>query len=234
MSYRPPQSLLTKAIYHKHLPSTPRLIVIDLETTGFSPYGDFIIEIGALELINLETVRVFQRLARPPKPLPEVITQLTGLYPSDLADKPPPSVVLRDFLAWVGPQEDITLVGHNIAFDVSFLDSELDRVNRDNGDCLALTRSHFCTLGFIKLAFFNRNLDLERACRIFSVRRDRSGTRHRALGDCELTHRLLAALVNWTHFVDSPGLPVQPAELEDPANYTLPPEDRRVPWAENR
>jgi len=230
-----PRSNLTKANYHKHLPCTPRLIVLDLETTGFSPYSDHIIEVGALELVNLETRRAFHRMSKPPKALPEEIIKLTGIYPCDLADKPPPAEALREFLAWIGPQEDVTLVGHNIAFDMSFLDSELDRVNRDNGDCLALTRSTFCTLSFIKLAFCNRNLELERACRYFSVRRDRSGARHRALGDCELTQRLLVAMINWQLFVDSPGPSVPPPPLEDdPANYTLPPEDQRQPWADNK
>lgn len=229
-----PRSTLTKANYNKHLPSTPRLIVLDLETTGFSPYSDHIIEIGALELVNLEKRRYFNQLSKPPKPLPEEITQLTGITPYELAKKGPPADALREFLAWMGPQEDVTLVGHNIAFDMSFLDSELDRVNRDNGDCLALTRTTFCTLNFIKFAFCNRNLELERACRYFSVRTEKIGTRHRALGDCELTQRLLVAIVNWQLFVDSPSPSAPPPPHDDdPSTYTLPPENQRQPWADN-
>jgi DNA polymerase-3 subunit alpha (Gram-positive type) len=226
-----PRSSLTEAKYRQNLPSSPRFIVLDLETTGFSPYTDRIIEIGALELINLETVRIFHSLAQPSQALSARITELTGISPNDLEGKPTPAEALREFIAWMGPQEDVTLVGHNIGFDMSFLERELDRGN--SSDALVLTRNTFCTYNFIKLAFFGRQLDLERACRLFTGQKDKAEARHRALGDCELTQKLLVALVNWAIFIDSPGLPVTPF-AEESEDSPLQHKERRLPWGNSK
>ena len=226
-----PRSSLTQAKYRQILPSSPRLIVLDLETTGFSPHTDRIIEIGALELIGLQTVRIFHSLTQPSQALSARITELTGISPSDLEGKPTPAEALREFIAWIGPQEDVILVGHNIAFDMSFLERELGRGN--SSDFLVLTRNTFCTYSFIKLAFFGRQLDLERACKLFTGVKDKVEARHRALGDCELTKKLLAALVNWTIFIDSPGLPLT-SPTEESEDCPLQHKERRLPWGNSK
>lgn len=167
-----PRSNFTEDKYRQQLPTSQRLIVLDLETTGLSPYTDRIIEIGALELIDFQQARTFHTLVQPSRDLPEKITQLTGISPGDLEGKPSPAEALRQFLAWIGPQE-VTFVGHNIAFDMSFLDCELGRGNRTQQEPWVLPRSTFCTYNFIKTAFFGRQLDLDRACRLFAVQRKR-------------------------------------------------------------
>lgn len=224
-----PRSNFTGDKYRQQLPAGQRLIVVDLETTGLSPYTERIIEIGALELIDFRKARTFNTLTQPSRVLPEKITQLTGIAPGDLEGKPPPSEALKQFIAWIGPQEEVTFIGHNIAFDMSFLECELGRVNREQGEGLALPRSTFCTYNFIKSAFFGRQLDLDRACRLFAGQREKAKDRHRALADCELTQKLLIALFNWTIFIDSPGLPIAAME-EDPTDSPPQPTERKLPW----
>lgn len=199
------RSNYTQLNYHTHLPDSQRLILLDLETTGFSPYTNSIIELGALEVINDEITRTFHSLIRPPTPVPSFVSQLTGIRMEDLMDKPCAATVLQDFVTWIGPQEDVTLVGHNLNFDVAFLRMELDRLS----PALSLPNRTFCTFTFIKSAFYGRKLDLKNACKVFSVPKSSSGGYHRALFDCEMTLKLLMTLKTWTFFADTAGLMIK-------------------------
>lgn len=220
------RSSLTESKYRELLPTQPRLIVVDLETTGLSPNHDFIIEIGAVELVNLEAQRAFRHLACPPKKLPEHIAQLTGLSMQDLRGFPPPAVAVTAFLQWVGPIHDVAIVGHNIAFDLSFLIAEVYRINAGTGNNWELPQASFCTYTFIRTAFYGRTLDLDKACRLFGVKTSKSAVRHRAVADCSLTHRLLHALWHWDYFHDSPHLQVNTTSCQLPAQSG----DRKLPW----
>ena len=65
---------------------------IDLETTGFSPSDDRIVEIGAIRVRNGRPVKRYSQLINPQRPLPEEITRLNGLTDADLrnpADRRP-------------------------------------------------------------------------------------------------------------------------------------------------
>ena len=57
---------------------------IDLETTGFSPSDDRIVEIGAIRVRNGRPVKRYSQLINPQRPLPEEITRLNGLTDADL------------------------------------------------------------------------------------------------------------------------------------------------------
>lgn len=92
------------------------IIAIDVETTGISPEKERIIEIGAF---RPETGEVFRTLISPGRPLPERITELTGITDEMLADAPEETEAIK---AWLDFMEDDTiLLGHNISFDHSFL-----------------------------------------------------------------------------------------------------------------
>jgi len=103
-----------------------REIVLDTETTGLSPLtGDRIVEIGCVELFNhIPSGRQFHRYINPGRPMPEEAFRVHGLSDEFLADKPTFAEVGREFLEFVG---DATLVIHNAAFDISFLNYELER-----------------------------------------------------------------------------------------------------------
>lgn len=92
------------------------IIAIDVETTGISPEKERLIEIGAF---RPETGEVFRTLIYPGRPLPERITELTGITDEMLVGAPEEGTAIAALLAWLG--EDTILLGHNIAFDHSFL-----------------------------------------------------------------------------------------------------------------
>lgn len=92
---------------------------IDLETTGFSPSDDRIVEIGAIRVRNGRPVKRYSQLVNPQRPLPEEITRLNGLTDADLRNQPTVDQVLPDFIRFIGND---TLIGHNInEFDAAFL-----------------------------------------------------------------------------------------------------------------
>ncbi|MEW8977279.1 MAG: PolC-type DNA polymerase III [Symbiobacterium sp.] len=93
-------------------------VVLDIETTGFSPIGDDIIELGAVRYRNGEIGESFQRFVRPSKPIPEDVQKLTHITNEMVADAPEPEVALREFFDFVG---DAIIVAHNAQFDYSFL-----------------------------------------------------------------------------------------------------------------
>lgn len=98
------------------------MIAIDVETTGISPEKERIIEIGAF---RPETGEVFRTFVQPGRPLPEKITELTGITDEMLVGAPDESAAMQallDFLAG-----DTVLLGHNISFDHSFLVQALRR-----------------------------------------------------------------------------------------------------------
>ena len=104
-------------------------VVFDLETTGFSPAKDEIIEIAARVLGG--SGATFQSFAKPlAGKIPARITKLTGITDEHVEAAPPPSDAVRAFLSWVRLRcaPPVTLVGHNaIAFDKRFIEEQLNR-----------------------------------------------------------------------------------------------------------
>ncbi len=94
-------------------------VVFDLETTGFNAAGgDSIIEIGAVKIKGGEIIDKFDRLIKPPEPIPERITKVTSITNEMVEDCPKEEVAVKEFLAWTG---DLPMVAHNAKFDTSFI-----------------------------------------------------------------------------------------------------------------
>lgn len=93
-------------------------VVIDLETTGFSPIADEIIEFGAIRVRNGEIVDSFQSLCKPQNRVDEYITMITGISNDMLVNAPYVSEVIDSFLSFIG---DDIIVGHNVNFDINFV-----------------------------------------------------------------------------------------------------------------
>jgi len=107
-----------------------RQIVLDTETTGLNPQlGDRIIEIGCVEILNRRlTGNRFHRYINPEREVEEGALRVHGLTGEFLADKPKFSEVAAEFLEYVRGAE---LIIHNAAFDVEFLNVELDRIGAE-------------------------------------------------------------------------------------------------------
>ncbi|MEH3145366.1 MAG: DNA polymerase III subunit epsilon [Methylobacterium frigidaeris] len=103
-----------------------REIVLDTETTGTDAKTDRLIEIGGIELINhIPTGVEFHRYVNPKRAVSQGAFAVHGLSDAFLADKPVFAEILTDWRNFCG---DATLVIHNAAFDVGFLNAEYIRV----------------------------------------------------------------------------------------------------------
>jgi DNA polymerase-3 subunit alpha (Gram-positive type) len=101
-------------------------VVFDIETTGFSPVTNRIIEIGAVKVVNGQIVDRFSTFVNPEVPIPFEIEKLTSINDSMVIDAETIETVLPKFLAFVG---DAVLVAHNAGFDVGFIKENASRQN---------------------------------------------------------------------------------------------------------
>jgi DNA polymerase III subunit epsilon len=106
-----------------------RQIFLDTETTGLSPEsGDRIIEIGCVELVNRRLSGHDKHFyLNPERRNSEDAYKIHGLSDAFLADKPLFAAIADDLLAYLDGAE---VVIHNAAFDVGFLNLELQRLGR--------------------------------------------------------------------------------------------------------
>ena len=96
-------------------------VALDVETTGLSPESDEIIEVGAVKFQGGRTIDSFQSFVDPGRTLSRFITRYTGITQKDVNDAPPFSKVARDLAPFIGTAP---IVGHNIAFDLGFLNNK--------------------------------------------------------------------------------------------------------------
>ena len=99
--------------------------VVDLETTGGSPGHSKVTEIGAVRLRALDVDERFVTLVNPGRPIPAVVTELTGIDDAMVASSPGIEEALAGFTAFAG--QDV-LVAHNAPFDLRFLNYERRRL----------------------------------------------------------------------------------------------------------
>ncbi len=93
-------------------------VVFDIETTGFSPVNNKIIEIGAVKIRQGEITDRFSVFVNPGVPIPFEIEKLTSINDSMVMDAPPIEAILPQFLDFC---QDAVLVAHNANFDMSFI-----------------------------------------------------------------------------------------------------------------
>ena len=105
-------------------------VVFDLETTGFSPVVDKIIEIGAVRVENGQITKRFSTFVNPQVPIPFKIENLTGINDGMVMDAPVIGTVLPQFMEFC---EGAVMVAHNAGFDMSFIEKncELQGIARE-------------------------------------------------------------------------------------------------------
>ncbi len=157
------------------------MVVFDVETTSRDPKLGALVEIAAARVKGGSIVDRFESLVDPGTPI--VGRQLHGLTDKDVKGKPSPEAAARSFLEWAG---DDLLVGHNVAFDVSFLHAALtDGTNVGSERCLdtlALARDAFPDQDVFKLGDLAKFFELS------------TEPNHRAGPDMEATAQLLLRL----------------------------------------
>ena len=99
-------------------------VVFDLETTGFSPDKNKIIEIGAVKVVHGEITERFSTFVNPEVPIPYRIEELTSIRDDMVIDAPKIETILPQFMEFCG---DAIMVAHNADFDMSFIIKNCER-----------------------------------------------------------------------------------------------------------
>jgi len=145
--------------------------VIDIETNGSKPGTSQVIEIGAVMIQNgkiLESYETFVECAF----LPEYITKITGIEPTDLIGAPTRKealIGLRHFM------EDAIFVAHNADFDYSFLNASFERFGLGN-----IGNPKLCTIELARRTFESERYGLAYLIDSLEIK---TATHHRAYSD---------------------------------------------------
>jgi len=97
------------------------MVAIDIETTGLDFQHDAITEIAAVRFSGHRVEAEWTKLINPGRPIPPMITQLTGISNEMVRNAPPIRAVTQELADFVGNDP---IVGHNVRFDVSFLQKQ--------------------------------------------------------------------------------------------------------------
>jgi DNA polymerase-3 subunit epsilon len=159
--------------------SNLRECAFDSETTGFSPkQGHRMVELAVVEMIDkVQTGRTFHRFLNPERAVPAEVVKIHGLTTEFLSDKPKFKQIAAELLEFIG---DAPIVAHNAGFDMSFLNSELERIGIP-----ALTNSSIDTVSLAKKRFPGGKITLDDLCRKFNISLA-ARTQHGALIDTKL------------------------------------------------
>jgi ATP-dependent DNA helicase DinG len=157
-------------------------VIVDVETTGLDPQKDAIIEVAAITLRDHDILDEFASLVNPHRDIPPMITGMTGITNEMVADAPTMFTVRTRLRSVLG---DCVLVGHNVDFDLGFLNEERLGVGNHRLDTI--------TLASILVPEAGR-YDLESLVHFLDLPDPNGGQTHRALDDAEQTVELFLAL----------------------------------------
>lgn len=152
--------------------------MIDLETTGYCPSWDEIIEIAGIKYVNGEEVSRFQSLVKPSDgEISEFITELTGITNEMLKDAPSITTAIAQFDSFLG---DSIIMGYNVSFDVNFLydayEANLGKpLTNNHVDCMRMARRLHPEMDHHRLS------DVAKKYKVVNERA------HRAMSDVETT-----------------------------------------------
>ena len=148
-----------------------RYCVIDIETNGSKPGTSQVIEIGAVMLENGEVIDRFETFVECAY-LPEYITKITGIEPTDLIGAPTRKAALTALRNFMG---DAVFVAHNAHFDYNFLNASFDRFGLG-----AIGNPQLCTIELAKRTFESERYGLAYLIDFLEIE---TATHHRAFSD---------------------------------------------------
>jgi DNA polymerase-3 subunit epsilon len=164
-------------------------VVLDTETTGLDPAtGDRVIEVAAIELVNLmPTGATYHTLVDPERDVPPESTRIHGFTAEMLKGQPKFAEVAEGMLGFIGTSP---IVAHNAPFDFGFLDAELVRAGHPPLDRARMVDS----LALAKERYPGMPNSLDALCRRLGV--DNSmRTSHNALLDVKLLAQVYLELM---------------------------------------
>ncbi len=161
-----------------------REIVLDTETTGLDPdTGDRIVEIGCIELVNhVPSGNSLHQYINPERDMPQAAFEVHGLSIDFLSQYPVFADIADDLLDFLG---DARLIIHNAAFDMRFINKELELVGRP---ALPAARA-LDTVAMARRKYPGALVSLDALCRRFEI-----DNGHRSLHGALLDADLLASV----------------------------------------
>ncbi len=167
-------------------------IVLDIETTGLSPYADEICEICAIKIKNFVVQEIFHTLVKPKNKIPEEVIKIHGITDELVKDAPNIEEVLPKLLEFI---KNDTLVIHNVNFDLSFINYYLKKLSLPQ----IPTSQAIDTLEMAKTYFPLSSHQLSALCNDLFLR---TKPTHRAINDALATLELFYYL----YFFSNPRL----------------------------
>lgn len=159
-------------------------VVFDIETTGFSPIKNRIIEIGAVKVSAGKIVDRFSTFVDPLVPIPYEIEKLTGITDDMVMGAEQIDVVLPQFLAFC---EGCILVAHNARFDMSFIMENCDRLG------ISHDFTYVDTVGIARVFLpGQKKHTLDAVAKTLGVSLE---NHHRAVDDAEATAEIFVKLI---------------------------------------
>lgn len=165
-------------------------VSLDIETTGLSADRDAIIEIGAVRFKGDRVFDTYNTFVDPGRPIPYKIQQLTGITPDDIDGAPKVQAVLPGLTRFVG---DNPIIGHNIGFDLGFLQKQGVFQRQASIDTFELASILLPHASRYSLTALLDHLGVELPA---------DDQAHRALDDAQATRRLFEALLDQARRLD--------------------------------
>jgi DNA polymerase III epsilon subunit family exonuclease len=160
-------------------------VALDVETTGLKPSRQRIIEVAIVRYRDGVPAGSFETLLNPDRAIPEFITKLTTITNELVEDAPRFAAVAQQMTEFIG---DSLIVGHNVRFDISFMNAELARL-----DLPPLINERLDTMGLaVKLLRSIRKPSLDRVADAVGLSPRKI---HRAGDDARLTAEVALRLV---------------------------------------
>ena len=164
-------------------------VILDLETTGLKPDESEITEVGILEVKDGKITNRYDQLCSVSSPLPDNIVEITNITDEMLAGKPSFKSIIPDVLNFI---DDRTIVGHNIHFDLDFLEYHINKAK------FLEKNITFRCVDTLKLSYKYmpkmRSYKLEALKKYFDINIES----HRAINDCEITKELFDHILKLT------------------------------------
>lgn len=159
-------------------------VVFDIETTGFSPVKNRIIEIGAVKVVEGKIVDRFSTFVNPRVPIPFRIEQLTSINDEMVMDAPGIEEVLPEFLKFC---EGTIFVAHNANFDMSFIMENAAQLN------IELHPTYVDTVGIARVLLPHQaKHTLDAVAKTMGVSLE---NHHRAVDDAEATAEIFVKFI---------------------------------------
>lgn len=161
-------------------------VALDVETTGLKPSRQRVIEVAIVRYRDGQPAGSFETLLNPDRAIPEFITRLTTITNELVEDAPHFGDVARQAIEFIG---DSLIVGHNVRFDIGFLNAELGRL-----DLPPLVNERLDTMGLaVRLLRSIRKPSLDRVADAVGLAPRKI---HRAGADARLTAEVALRLVD--------------------------------------